>query len=137
MTRVKEKLFLMQRKDTYNPFLKEITGDFILHRDAPVSQGADQSTVLRHYARLGINDFHISFAGRFPETHPVHQHLAAPTPGSLLSIAIINGKVVLQHGSVTVARLSQKGHQEWADKLVNLFPQARALRGHYKICQVF
>ena len=60
---------------------------------------------------------HISFAGRFPEAHPIHQHLAALSPGSLLSIANINGKVVLQHGEVTVARLSQKGHQEWADKL--------------------
>jgi len=26
----------------------------------------------------------------------------------------------LQHGDVTVARLSQKGHQEWADKLVRV-----------------
>jgi ATP-dependent DNA helicase RecQ len=120
MTRAKETLFLMQRKDTYNPFLKEITGDFILHRDAAVSQGANQPTVLRHYARLGINDFHISFAGRLPETHPVHQHLAALTPGRLLSIAIINGKVVLQHRGVNVARLSQKGQQEWADKLESI-----------------
>ena len=120
MTRAKETLCLMQRKDACNPFLNEIAGDFTLRRDAAESQQAEQPTVPRHYALLGLNDFHISFAGRFPETHPIHQHLAALSPGSLLSIAIINGKVVLQHGEVTVARLSQKGHQEWADKLARI-----------------
>ena len=117
MTRAKETLCLMQRKDTCNPFLKEITGDFTLHRDAAEIQQAGQSIIPLHYAPLGLEDIHLGFAGRFPETHPIHQHLAALSPGSLLSIAIVNGKVVLRHGEVTVARLSQKGHQEWADKL--------------------
>ena len=26
----------------------------------------------------------------------------------------------MQHGKVTIARLSQKGHQEWADKLARI-----------------
>jgi len=120
MTRAKETLCLMQRKDACNPFLREIDGDFTLRRDAAESQQAEQPKVSRHYALLGLDDFHISFAGRFPETHPIHQHLAALIPGSLLSIAIINGKVVLQYGEVTVARLSQKGHQEWVDKLARI-----------------
>ncbi len=117
MTRARETLCLMQRKDAVNPFLNEITGDFTLRRDAVISQEADQLTVSRHYALLGLNDFHLSFAGRFPETNPIHQHLAALIPGSLLSIAAINGKVVLQHGEVTVAKLSQKGYQDWVEKL--------------------
>jgi ATP-dependent DNA helicase RecQ len=120
MTRAKETLCLMQRKDAYNPFLNEIAGDFVLRRDAANSQQTGQPTVSRHYSILGLNDFHISFAGRFPEAQPIHQHLAALSPGSLLSIALINGKVVLQHEGVTVARLSQKGHQEWADKMVRI-----------------
>jgi ATP-dependent DNA helicase RecQ len=117
MTRAKETLCLMRRKDAYNPFLKEITGDFTLRRDAAINQQAEQLTVPLHYELLGLNDFFLDFAGRFPETDPIHQCLAALTPGSLLSIAIINGKVVLQHEGATVARLSQKGHQEWRDKL--------------------
>jgi ATP-dependent DNA helicase RecQ len=117
MTRAKETLCLMQRKDGYNPFLKEIAGDFVLSRDAAKSLQAEQPIVSRHYAILGLNDFDLSFAGRFPETNPIHQHLTVLSHGSLLSIANINGKVVLQHGEVTVARLSQKGHQEWSDKL--------------------
>ena len=117
MTRAKETLCLMQRKDACNPFLNEIADDFALRRNAAESLGANQLTVTRHYALLGLNDFHISFAGRFPETNPIHQYLTALSPGNLLSIANINGKIVLQHGDVTVARLSQKGHQEWADKL--------------------
>jgi ATP-dependent DNA helicase RecQ len=117
MTHAKETLCLMQRKDAFNPFLKEITGDFTLRRDAAENQPVDQSTVPRHYALLGLNDFHLSFAGRFPEAHPIHQYLAALRPGSLLSIANIKDKVVLQHEKVTVARLSEKGHREWADKL--------------------
>ncbi|MFZ2169519.1 MAG: hypothetical protein WAW61_07770, partial [Methylococcaceae bacterium] len=76
--------------------------------------------VSRHYAILGLNDFDLSFAGRFPETHPIHRHLTQLISGSLLSVANINGKVVLQHGEVTVARLSQKGHQEWTDKLSHI-----------------
>jgi ATP-dependent DNA helicase RecQ len=117
MTRAKETLCLMQRNDACNPFLKEITCDFSLRRDAAESQPLDSPAIPRRYALLGLDDFHLSFAGRFPETHIIHQHLAELSPGSLLSIANINGKVVLQHGQVTVARLSQKGHQEWADKL--------------------
>ena len=120
MTRAKETLCLMQRKDVYNSFLKEIAGDFTLRRDAAITQQAEQPIVPRHYALLGLNDYFLDFAGRFPETHSVHQHLAALTPGSLLTMAIINGKVVLQHGQVTVARLSQKGHQDWADKLARI-----------------
>ena len=120
MTRAKETLCLMQRKDACNPFLNEIAGDFTFRRDAAQSQQAEQPTVPRHYALLGLNDFFLDFAGRFPETHPIHQHLASLSPGSLLSIANINGKIVMQHEEVTVARLSQKGQQEWADKLARI-----------------
>ena len=120
MTRAKETLCLMQRKDAWNPFLKEITGDFTLRRDAAESQKAEQPTIPLHYALLGLDDFHISFAGRFRETNPIHQHLVALRAGSFLSIASINGKVVLQDEEVTVARLSQKGQQEWADKLARI-----------------
>jgi ATP-dependent DNA helicase RecQ len=120
MTRAKETLCLMQRKDAVNPFLKEITGDFTLRRDLAENLQTEQPTVAKHYALLGLNELHISFAGRFPETVSIHQHLAALSPGSLLSFAIINGKVVLQHGDVTVARLSQKGQQEWSDKLAGI-----------------
>ncbi len=117
ITRAKETLCLMHRENTCNPFLNEIAGDFSLRRDAANSQQTEQPRVPRHYALLGLDDFFLDFAGRFPETHPIHKHLTALSPGSLLSIANINGKVVLQHGGVTVARLSQKGQQEWADKL--------------------
>lgn len=117
ITRAKETLCLMQRKDAVNPFLNEITGDFSLRRNAAQSQQTNQTIVPRHYALLGLNDFVLSFAGRFPDTNSIHQHLAALVPGNLLSIAIINGKVVLQHEGVTVARLSQKGHQDWADNV--------------------
>ncbi|MGZ8237933.1 MAG: RecQ family ATP-dependent DNA helicase [Methylobacter sp.] len=117
MTRAKETLCLMQRKDAYHPFLNEIAGDFTFQRDAAESRQADQQKVSMHYAILGLNDFHIDYAGHYPETDIIHQHLSKLTPGSLLSIADNSGKVVLQHGEVTVAMLSKKGHQEWADKL--------------------
>ena len=91
-----------------------------MRRDAAENQQAEQPTAPLHYALLGLEDIHLGFAGRFPDTHPIHQCLTALTPSSLLSIAIINGKVVLRHGEVTVARLSQKGFQEWADKLARI-----------------
>ena len=70
MTRAKETLCLMQRKDACNPFLNEIAGDFALRRDTAESQQAVQPIVPRHYALLGLNDFFLGFSGRFPETHP-------------------------------------------------------------------
>lgn len=117
MTRAKETLCLMQRKDAFNPFLNELAGDFALRRDAAHSVPPDQSAPPRHYALLGLGDFYMGFAGGFPETAPIHRHLAALVPGTLLSIALINGKTVLQHGGATVAQLSKTGHQDWADKL--------------------
>ena len=61
MTRAKETLCLMQRKDACNPFLNEIAGDFTLRRDAAESQQAEQPMVPRHYALLGLDDYPYQF----------------------------------------------------------------------------
>jgi len=117
MTRAKETLCLMQRQDACNRFCNEITGDCILLRDAAPDPASGRTPAARQYALLGLDDIYLDFAGRFHEADAIHRHLAALIPGSLLTMSLLDGKTVLRHGQVTVARLSEKGHRLWADKL--------------------
>ncbi len=117
MTRAKETLCLMQRQDACNPFLNEITGDFTFRRDAAPDLTDAQPATSMHYALLGLNDIYLDFTGRFTETTAIHRHLAALIPGSVLTMSVLDGKTVLRHEQITVARLSQKGHQFWTDKI--------------------
>lgn len=114
MTRAKQTLCLMHRKDQRNPYLSEMGGDHLLVTEAPVSEV--QPVVLRNYTILGLKDLDIGYAGSFSDNHPIHRALDELQPGSELSLGSVNGKWVLQSGDQTVARLSQKAQQEWAEK---------------------
>ncbi len=115
MTRAKETLCLLQRRDANQPFLPEISGDFTLARDA-AELPLNPNTRLKHYALLGLDDLYLSFAAHYPETHPTHTELAKLKPGDQLMMVESNGKLVLQHGQTTVAKLSQKAQHAWAGK---------------------
>lgn len=115
MTRAKETLCLLQRQDANQSFLPEISGDFTLARDA-AELPPNPNAHLKHYALLGLDDLYLSFAARYPETHPIHTELAKLKPGDQLMMVESNGKLVLQHGQTTVAKLSQKAQHAWAGK---------------------
>ncbi len=117
MTRAKETLCLMGRQDQNNPFLQEIAGDHLLHRQAAIQLPADTTTINKHYRVLGLQDFDLSFAGRFNAAHPIHQQLGRLVPGTSLALENKHGKVVLKQDEVIVARLSSQAHQEWLTKL--------------------
>lgn len=119
MTRAKETLSLMQRRDCRNPFLAEITGDHTFSRDAAIDMQTGITEKPGHYAMLALKDFVLSFAGQYPEHHPIHRHLGALAPGSLLYFAV-NNNIELTDGEAVIARLSQKAKSEWADKLENI-----------------
>lgn len=119
MTRARETLCLMHRKDLRNPYLSEIRGDHLLMTEAPEPDAQDRPIILRDYEILGLKDFNIGYAGSFPEQYPIHRRLAELKPGSELNFARINGKLVLQSGGETVAALSQKAQHEWTDKYGN------------------
>jgi len=120
MTRAKETLSLMQRRDCRNPFLAEITGDHTLSRDAAIDMQTGITEKPGHYAMLALKDFVLSFAGQYPEHHPIHRHLGALAPGSLLSLVANKNNIELTDGAAVIARLSQKAKLEWADKLENI-----------------
>jgi len=145
MTRAKETLCLLQRQDLQQPFLTEITGDFTLTRKA-ADTPAIANAHLKHYTLLGLDDVYIDYAGTHPDTHPIHAALAQLNTGDGLVMADSNGKLVLRHGQTTVAMLSQKGQQVWADKCpliesINVIAIVRRYRddndpGHRAKCRV-
>jgi ATP-dependent DNA helicase RecQ len=113
MTRAKETLCLMNREDKQNPFLNEIRGDHVLHRQVAVRKHQDNSSCSRQYAILGLQDFVMSYAAGFAATQPIHQHLANLYPGSTLDIENNNGKCVITYRKVIIAVLSKRGNQQW------------------------
>jgi ATP-dependent DNA helicase RecQ len=117
MTRAKETLSLMQRRDCRNPFLAEMTGDHTFSRDVAIDTQTDGPEKPGHYAMLALKDFALSFSGQYPAYHPIHRHLGALVPGSLLSLVANKNYIELTDGEVVIARLSQKARSEWADKL--------------------
>ncbi|MGR8934973.1 MAG: RecQ family ATP-dependent DNA helicase [Gammaproteobacteria bacterium] len=116
MTRAKETLCLLQRGDRRNPFLKEIDGDFVLRRDAPETSSPAPGKQ-KHYAVLGMQDFYLSYAARFPETAAVHRCLAQLQTGDRLELQRDGDKIAVKLGPVTVAMLSQHAGAEWRNKL--------------------
>lgn len=115
MTRAKETLCLMQRKDQRNPFLAEITGDHLLART--VNPPLQTASLSKQYVILGMKDVDLSYAGSFEESHPIHRHIARLNTGSKLSMDNHNGKVVLKDQDKIVAALSKQGAQFWSAKI--------------------
>jgi ATP-dependent DNA helicase RecQ len=120
MTRAKETLCLMQRLDLCNPYLPSLKGDFSVQRQVAVDEAEVLPPVNKDYAFLGLKDFDLSYAGSFPETHPIHNKLASLSAGSSVTIAQQNGKIVVQKEQMTIALLSKNASQQWQDRYKNI-----------------
>ncbi len=112
MTRAKETLSLLQRQDQKNPLINEISGDEVLQRTVH-RQIQEQKLSHDRYKILGLQDFDLSYAGRFGAANPIHQQLSRIEVGTQLTMDKLNGDLVLKHGQVIVAKLSKKAHQQW------------------------
>ncbi len=117
MTRAKETLCLLRRLDLKNPYLPSLRDDGILQRDSAVQPGDGQCVSSKRYSILGLQDIELSYAGRFPENHPIHAALAGLDPGSTVAINRQNDKIVVQNNGVPVAVFSKKARQEWWDRM--------------------
>lgn len=116
MTRAKETLCLLQRRDSHNPFLGEIQGEHLLVRTAPeLPAKADNGN--RVYQILSLKELDIGYAGCFTASHPIHGQLARLQPGDELTMVNHHGKLCLQAGGATIACLSQAAHDVWQQRL--------------------
>jgi ATP-dependent DNA helicase RecQ len=118
MTRAKETLCLMQRSDCRNPFLQELGGDYLLSRNAAQTQPPVLAqTTIKRYEVLGMRDFHLSYAARFPSGAAIHQQLAKVTTGSPVSLNAEGEKIAVIHDNTVIAMLSQNAAKAWRNKL--------------------
>ncbi len=116
MTRAKETLCLMQRQDQISPLLDEISGDAVLQRRV-YPEVPKQIFSQYRYTILGLQDFDISYAGRFGSSHPIHRQLSEIEVGTELTMEKLNGYLVLKHKRVTVAKLSKKANRQWLENM--------------------
>jgi ATP-dependent DNA helicase RecQ len=117
MTRAEETLRLLKIPKRVNPFLTEISGNFVMpitYRGIP--ERANQ--VSRRYEILGLDEVYLDYAGCFGPTDPIHRHLAELKTGQLVSLCMNNSKIEIQDlAGRCVGRLSSEGVGKWEQKL--------------------
>ncbi len=120
MTRAKETLCLMQRKDQNNPLLQTLMGDSILRSPIVYSASNPLPSAEKHYVILGLQDFDLSFASSFTAKHPIHKALSELQVGSIVSVRKEQAKIVVQVDDLTIAVLSKHALQQWQHQLENI-----------------
>ncbi len=118
MTRAEETLCLLKIQGKMNnPFLKEISGNFVI----PLTyRGTTDtgSTDVQKYELLDLDEIYLDYAGCFPPTHPIHHHLAELQTGQCVSFRQNNSRLdIYDSRGNCVARLSNQGTQKWIEKL--------------------
>lgn len=117
MTRAKETLCLLQRHDIQNPYLHQLSGDFLITRKNERASLATSPLEIKHYSILGLQDFDLGYAGSFVAQHPVHQALAQLTVGSQVAIQYQNGRLVVLAENICICLFSKKAQQQWSKQL--------------------
>jgi ATP-dependent DNA helicase RecQ len=117
MTRAEETLRLLKIRGETNPFLKEIKGEFVIPLTyRGVVEVSDQTD--KKYELLGLNQIYLDYAGTFPQTHPIHGHLADLRTGQGVSFSQNNSKIEIHDcGGNCLARLSSEGANKWRERL--------------------
>ncbi len=119
MTRAKETLCLLDRKDSHNPYLEEIAAANIFYRQMEM-EDIQSSAPDKHYHILGLKDVDLSFAGRCPANHPIHAALSNTRTGDKVTLAWQGDKLVVQKQGVTLAALSKSARQYWQSRLSSI-----------------
>ena len=115
MTRARETLTLLSRRDDPIPYLYEVRGPGLIHRRVGVAGSARDAHVEHSYTILGMGDLFLDFAGRKKEQHPIHRALARLSTGHALGLRRgPEGQVwVLDEDGIEVARLSRTAAKAW------------------------
>jgi ATP-dependent DNA helicase RecQ len=121
MTRAEETLRLLKNQGETNPFLKEIKGNFVVPLTYRGLVEANDQTDKR-YELLGLNQIYLDYAGNFPQTHPIHGHLAELRTGQCVSFCQSNSKIEIHDcGGKCLARLSIEGADKWRERLDHIW----------------
>jgi ATP-dependent DNA helicase RecQ len=117
MTRAEETLRLLKIPGRTNPFLKEIKGDFVI----PLTyRGMIEAIehIDKKYELLGLNQIYLDYAGSFPQSDPIHGHLAMLKTGQCVSFCQNDSKIEIRdRGGKCLAMLSSEGANKWRERL--------------------
>ncbi len=117
LTRARELLHLCERTDLGNPFLREITGDFV-ELDEPQVAQLPESVIRRRYGMMGLQDLYLSFAGRRPKSDRIHSRLGSLRAGDALFARGVGDHLRLFDSSgEVVASMSSEGADRWRERL--------------------
>jgi len=117
MTRAEETLRLLKIQRATNPFLKEIKGEFVIPLTYREMVGVNDHAE-KTYELLGLNEIYLDYAGRFPQAHPIHGHLAELRTGQGVFLSQNNSKIdVHDRAGRCLARLSSEGAAKWRKQL--------------------
>ena len=125
MTRARETLTLLNRRDDPLPYLRELDGSGLIRQRVEIARRNEETPTA--YMILGMKDLYLDFAGLKQNNHPIHRALARLRAGDTLKpVTLRDGKVTLRDGAgVDVARLSRAGNRKWRD---NRFGEADVVR---------
>ena len=117
MTRAEETLRLLKIPGRTNPFLKEIKGDFVIPLTYRGMVEASEH-IDKKYELLGLNQIYLDYAGCFPQSDPIHGHLAELKTGQCVSFCQNNSKIEIRdRGGKCLAMLSSEGANKWRERL--------------------
>lgn len=116
MTRARDSLTILVRKDVRHSFAGELTGPSVLAREEAFTLSDD--LIGREYALLGLEDIFIDYAGHRGRTSAVHDHLAALQSGDEVTLVLSedNVSIATRDGQI-IGRLAARAAAEWRDKL--------------------
>jgi ATP-dependent DNA helicase RecQ len=119
MTRARETLTLLWRRDAGNPFVRELRESYPpldLCEPALDLEPPPAAVLSRRFAFLGMGDLFLDYAGRRPAGDPVHERLGRLQPGSLLALRRNGGGDVelLDASGLPVAALARSAREHRA-----------------------
>jgi ATP-dependent DNA helicase RecQ len=135
MTRARETLTLLNRRDDPIPYLDDLRRPGLVRRRVAVAPGAPASNAAGlSYTVLGMEDIFLDLAGRQHEKHPIHRSLARLRAKDTLRLdRNRDGRVrLLDPDGVEVARLSSAAADRWQRPQLEGVDEVRVLAMVYR-----
>lgn len=118
MTRARQTLSLFRRADERNPFCDTLQGKLSGEQLVALSPGEKSlpdAVLKQRYDIIGMKDVYLDFAGRMPESNPVHQHLNRLNVGDSVQFKNSGEKLeICNSAGYSVAVLAKSARDRWA-----------------------